>query len=55
MTQLPFRLATELAAAIRGKLICPAATRDLARKSGYAAAEILPLGHPVWRFCQPAS
>jgi len=34
-----------------GTPIRPAAMRNLARKAGYADAEILPIEHPVWRFC----
>ena len=37
-----------------GALIRPAAMRDLARKAGYADAEILPIEHPAWRFCRLA-
>jgi hypothetical protein len=33
-----------------GTLIRPAAMLDLARRAGYADAQILPIGHPVWRF-----
>jgi SAM-dependent methyltransferase len=33
-----------------GTLIRPAAMRDLARRAGYADAEILPIEHPAWRF-----
>ena len=33
-----------------GTVIRLAAMRGLARKAGYADAEILPTGHPVWRF-----
>jgi SAM-dependent methyltransferase len=33
-----------------GALIRPAAMRDLARRAGYADAEILPIEHPAWRF-----
>ena len=33
-----------------GTLIRPADMRNLARRAGYAAAEILPIEHPVWRF-----
>ena len=35
-----------------GTLIRPAAMRDLAREAGYAGAEIVPIEHPVWRFCR---
>jgi hypothetical protein len=33
-----------------GTLIRPAAMLDLARRAGYADGQILPIGHPVWRF-----
>ncbi len=33
-----------------GTLIRPAVKCDLARRAGYAEAEILPIEHPVWRF-----
>jgi SAM-dependent methyltransferase len=33
-----------------GTLIRPAHMRDLARRAGYADAEILPIEHPAWRF-----
>ena len=33
-----------------GTLIRPAAMRDLASRAGYAAAEILPIEHPAFRF-----
>jgi hypothetical protein len=33
-----------------GTLILPAAMLDLARRAGYADGQILPVGHPVWRF-----
>jgi hypothetical protein len=33
-----------------GTLIRPAAMLDLARRAGYADAQILPIEHPVWRF-----
>ena len=33
-----------------GTLIRPAAMRDLARRAGYADAEILPIEHAAWRF-----
>ena len=33
-----------------GALIRPAAIRDLARRAGYAAAGIVPVGHPAWQF-----
>src|SRR5215470_11495335 len=33
-----------------GTLIRPAVMRDLARRAGYADAEILPIEHPAWRF-----
>jgi SAM-dependent methyltransferase len=33
-----------------GTLIRPEIMRDLARRAGYTAAEILPIEHPVWRF-----
>jgi SAM-dependent methyltransferase len=33
-----------------GTLIRPAVMCDLARRAGYAEAEILPIEHPVWRF-----
>ena len=33
-----------------GTLIRPAAMLDLARRAGYADAQILQIGHPVWQF-----
>jgi len=33
-----------------GTLIRPAAMLDLARRAGHADGQILPVGHPVWRF-----
>jgi len=33
-----------------GTLIRPAAMLDLARRAGYADAQILPIERPVWRF-----
>jgi len=31
--------------------IRPAAMLDLGRQAGYADGQILPIEHPVWRFC----
>jgi len=36
---------------LAGSLICPAAMRDLACRSGWAGGQMLPGDHPVWRFC----
>jgi hypothetical protein len=35
-----------------GTLIRPAAMLGLARRAGYADGQILPIEHPVWRFCR---
>ena len=36
---------------LAGSLICPAAMRDLACRSGWAGGQMLPGDQPVWRFC----
>jgi hypothetical protein len=50
-TALRLELVTGPGPGPAGALIRPAAMLGLARRAGYAGGQILPIEHPVWRFC----